>query len=228
MKTKRELTDQELITELQNSNLLTVSIDGYRHIRDTFNTYYEYPELSSLKRLVERSIIKGEFLGAMLLTNFLMEYFCKIVLIYHYTFSNKDEVDMKNRPFQITEELQEPTDIYDEKNLHNNIEKLKKLNLIDEINFEKLMILKEKFRNSLNHANRKKLYEESVSHIEAISVENKNLVSLGQKFEKNYLLPLADFKLLENFSIANCVDYFLELDLIIKSVLKKLSEKHKK
>gem|GEM_PF-4893141 len=79
----------------------------------------------------------------------------------------------------------------------------------------------------MNHANRKKLYEESVSHIEAISVENKNLVSLGQKFEKN-LLPLADFKLLENFSIANCVDYFLELDLIIKSVLKKLSEKHKK
>jgi len=220
------MTEKELLDELKEMKILKIDVNAYNAIRDVYNSDYGLNELSNLKRRIEYCIIYGEYLPAMLTINYLLEYFCKISLIYDYVRKNKKEnITINSHPFAPTEELEVPTDLYDEKNLQNNIEKMKKENLINEEEFEKLIFFKEKFRNTLSHANRKKLYGNAEILIEAITVEDSQLVSKGTKFEKLYLLPFADFMILKKFVDGNCVDYFLELDKIIKSVVLKIIPK---
>lgn len=220
------MTDQEFIEELRNKILLTLNINDYKAIREVFDTNYGFNELSNLKQRIEYCIIYGEHLSAMLTINFLLEYFVKIALIYNYTLKNKNEnITIDSHPFAPTEELEFPTDIYDEKNLHNNLEKMKNVELINDEEFERLNFFKEKYRNTLSHANRKKLYENVSIPIEAITVENSELVSKGKKMEKLALMPFADFIFLEKFSKECSIPYFLELDKIIKNVVGRIIPK---
>jgi hypothetical protein len=156
------MTDQEFREKLRDKILLTLNIENYKAIREIFDTDYGLNELSNIKKRIEYCIIYGEYLSAILTINFLLEYFVKIALIYDYTGKNKKEnITIDTHPCAPTEELAIPTDLYDEKNLHNNLEKMKRQCLINEEEFERLNFFKEKYRNTLSHANRKKLYENS-------------------------------------------------------------------
>jgi len=220
------MTDQELKEELKNK-IVRENLEAYRSIRDVFNTDYGINELSYLKRRIEYCIIYDEFLSAMLTTNYLLEYFCKISLIYNYVNKNeKENITIDSHPFAPTEELEIPTDLYDEKILGNNIDKMKKEGLIDENDFDQLVFFKNIYRNILSHANRKKLYENISIPIESITIENDELVSKGIKFEKLYLMPFADFKFLDVFTKQNCIPYFLELHTIIMKVVEKIITKN--
>lgn len=223
------MTEKELFDELVEKKILKLDMNAYGEIREVFETDYRINELSSIKRRIEYCLIYGEHLPAMLTTNFLLEYFVKISLIYNYINNNKKEnVTIDSHPFAPSEELEIPTDLYDEKNLHNNIEKMKKEKLINDEEYERLNFFKEKFRNTLSHANRKKLYDNAEILIEAITVENNELVSKGKKSEKLHLLPYADFLFLDKFSKLNCISYFLELDQIIKNVIGRIIPENKK
>lgn len=214
------MTDKELYDELLEKKILKVKLNGYKAIREVFYTEYKINVLSYIKRRIEYCIIYGEYLSAMLTINYLLEYFCKISLIYNYVLKNKKEdTTIDSNPFALTEELKFPTDLYDETNLHNNLEKMKNEKLLNESEFERLDYFKDKFRNTLSHANRKKLYENAEIPIEATTADDSKLVSKGTKFEKLYLLPFADFAILNNFTEKECIKYFLELDQIIKNVI---------
>jgi len=216
------------ISEILISLSKQINAYDYIRIKEAYNSHIGLPELSFVQRQICHCIIMGFHLSAFTLTNHLLEKATKIMLIYNDSLKDK----ITGEKFELIKSLAKSTMNYDKENLYDNIESLKKENLIDDNEKDRLHFMRDNYRNALSHADRRKLYGESTVAIqEIIGTENAKKVMDGKidEFPKEdfeyYNVPMADFLFIKNLSEAKSVEYFVELDTIIKNIFSKIKKK---
>jgi hypothetical protein len=217
---------EKIYNEEKNKLIKKCNINDYIRIKKIFETSYKLPELQTIKHQVCHCIIMGFYIASITLTNHLLEKFLKISLIYNDAKKKKRNDDIK---FDLVNKIAESNKKYDSNNLFDNINLSFDLGLITKEQKEKLLEMKNLFRNPYSHSDRRGIYKDTESNITEVKGEenadkviNGDESDLPKRDEKIFNLPFADFIFIHEFSRVNSIPFLQELDGIIRDVEEKL------
>lgn len=226
---RKSKMDEEILKEIEeivNYHLKQFNA-RYLRIRDVYKNDYRLPELMSIKSQICKCIAFGLHVAAMTLTNHLLEKSIKIFLIYSDNLRNKNKEGHK--PFEMIDEIEEATPKYDDKNLSSNLQRAVDNGVITEEERVLLDKMRNDYRNSYAHSDRKKMYKNGSIEITEVFGTEQCLDFIQGKEDKlpkrdvklvNF--PMMDFLFIKNHAEMNCIPYIITLDKIITDVKRRM------
>lgn len=183
-----------------------------------FIKYGRLNVLNGLKSIISEicnCLIIGNTQAAITLTNHLFENSLKQVLITW---------DSQGRQFDDTQRIDEvfknEVEEYDDKILHSNIKKCQDKNLISEAEAERLIKLKNNYRNPFSHASYTKLFKDASMVMYSGSL--KNPTEVKEETTNISKVPFLNLLLQERFANENAQNYFFEVYEFIDKMDRKL------
>jgi len=196
---------------------------NYPLVSEVYLKPYSMPELDPLRHEIALCIMFGLHQAALTLTNHLIEWFIKLILIYNESISNNRPID-KNKSIvdNIEEHFSGGVDNYISKDMSETIRKAKSLGLITKEQWKELDKIREDYRNSFGHADSSKIFKDSEIGLTGLSTENNKFRSEEQQSKKITYMPIIQGLLKVKFAEAHSVPYFIYVDELIRETLLKM------
>lgn len=201
-------------------------LENYPLVSKIYHKPYNMPELDPLRHEISLSIMFGLHQAAITLTNHLIEWFIKLILIYNESISNNRPIN-KNKSIvdNIEEHFSGGVDNYISKDMSETIRKAKSLGLITKEQWKELDKIREDYRNAFGHADSSKIFKDLEIGLTGLSTENNQFRSEEEISKKIAKMPMIQGVLKVKFAQAHSVPYFTYVDKLIRETLLKLFPK---
>jgi hypothetical protein len=213
------MKEYEVVIEQRKSFFL----ENYPLVSKIYHRPYDMPELDPLRHEISLCIMFGLHQAAITLTNHLIEWFIKLILIYNESTRNNRPID-KNKSIvdNIEEHFSGGIDNYIGKDMSETINKAKSLGLITKEQWKKLDKIRQDYRNSFGHADSSKIFKDSEIGLTGLSAENNQFRSEQEISKKITNMPIIQGLLKVKFAEAHSIPYFIYVDNLIRETLLKL------
>ncbi len=199
---------------MNNLNMLFEKVkvnaaQNYNQISFQYNNPYSVPGLNSLREEICICLTLNLFQAAITLTNHLFENGFKTLLILFEFYQNK------NQGSDIIDEMDNLLDKSDRMKLFKTINEAYKNRIIDEVEKDRLLELKDNYRNPFSHAEKRGIYGAEKSIVEEIKFGEKGIYIERQENLKSNLLPFHD-SFQSDKAKKESFEYFIFIDKIIR------------
>jgi len=207
------------ITEQRKSFFL----NNYHRVKEAYEKPYSMPELDPLRHEITLCLMFGLHQAAITLTNHLIEWFIKLILIYNHSIANEKPIDKsKNIVDNLEEHFSGGIKNYINKDMSDTIRAAKSLGLLTKDQWRELDKIREDFRNAFGHADSSKIFKDSEIGLTGVSIADDKFKADENKSVKISNVPIIQGSLKIKFAESNAIPYFLYIDELIRSTLLKL------
>ncbi len=198
----------------------TIFLKNYPLVAEKFNTTYGMPELDPLRNEISLCIMFGFHQAAITLTNHLIEWFIKLMLIYKDSIEkSKSKEASKSSVENLEEYFADGISNYMDKDMSSTISRAKTLGILTKEQWKILDKIREDFRNAFGHADSSKIFKDSKIEITGLSTEKRNLNIENQSLRTVSKIPIIHGLLKVKFAEAHAVEYFIFIDDLIRETL---------
>lgn len=207
------------ITEQRKSFFL----DNYPRVKSAYDKPYDMPELDPLRHEIALCIMFGLHQASITLTNHLIEWFIKLMLIYNHSIINEKPMDKsKTIVDNLEEHFSDGIKNYINKDMSDTIRAAKSLGLLTKEQWKELDKIREDFRNAFGHADSSKIFKESEIGLTGVSIDDDKFRTDEKISVKISNVPIIQGLLKIEFAKKNAIPYFLYIDELIRNTLPKL------
>ncbi len=148
----------------------------YPLVEKIYGTPYSMPELDPLRHEIALCIMFGFHQAAITLTNHLIEWFIKLMLIYRDSIEkSKTKDDSKSNIENLELYFSDGIQSYMNKDMSSTISKAKTLGILTKDQWKQLDTIREDFRNAFGHADSSKIFKDSKIEMTGLSTEEGNI-----------------------------------------------------
>ncbi|HGJ66337.1 TPA: hypothetical protein ENS27_13315 [bacterium] len=195
----------------------------YPQVEKIYETPYSMPELDPLRHEIALCIMFGFHQAAITLTNHLIEWFVKLMLIYKDSTKKSKTKDVSKKIVENIEGLfKEGIDNYIDKDMSQTISKAKSIGIFTKDQWKRLNEIRENYRNAFGHADSRKIFGDSEIKLTGMSTEEDKLRLEEPVSTKIAEMPIIQGLLKYKFAEAHSVEYFTYIDNLIRDTLPKV------
>ena len=196
----------------------------YPRMRDAYQEPYGFSNLDPIRHEASIAIIFGLFQAGITLTNHLLEALMKIAIISKISADSvSEEADFKGDLVDSFIEKHKPSqDKYGSANLHNNINKVHALGLIDDDQKDLLHSFREQFRNAYGHADKAKTFGDSTMPVQGVRMHPDGMELQDRKEVKIADLIIGQGMAQAEIAKRTAPEYFLAIDEVTRQILGRL------
>ncbi len=195
----------------------------YPAIQKIYETHYNMPELDPLRHEIALCIMFGLHQAAITLTNHLIEWFVKLMLIYKESSEkNKTDGDSKKIVKSIEGHFKESIDNYIDKDMSQTIAKAKSVGIFTKEQWKVLDEIRENYRNAFGHADSKKIFKDTEINLTGLSTDDNKFLVEEPISTKIANMPIIQGLLKIKFAEAHSIEYFSFIDNLIRETLPKV------
>ena len=201
----------------------TQFLQYYPQVENIYETPYNMPELDPLRHEIALCIMFGFHQAAIALTNHLIEWFVKLMLIYNdSTEKTKSKADSKKIVENIEGLFKEGLDNYIDKDMSQTISRAKSIGIFTKDQWKRLDEIRENYRNAFGHADSRKIFGNSEIELTGMSTEENKLRVEEPISKKIADMPIIQGLMKYKFAEAHSVEYFSYIDNLIRETLPKV------
>ncbi len=195
----------------------------YPQVEKIYETPYSMPELDPLRHEISLCIMFGFHQAAITLTNHLIEWFVKLMLIYN---DSSEKTKIKDDSKKIVENIEglfkEGIDNYIDKDMSQTITKAKSVGIFTKEQWKKLNEIRENYRNAFGHADSRKIFGDAEIKLTGMSTEDDKFSVEEPISTKISDMPIIQGILKIKFAEAHSFEYFSYIDSLIRATLPKV------
>jgi len=200
---------------------------NYPKIRNALRTAYHWPEFDYLRIEIGLAITFGLHQAALVLTNHCLESLMKYTLIYHHS-QQQDikETNVEGRAIDSMKEFTEDgADKYDDIDLKNSIDLVRKRGLITKQQHKQLQEYRIRFRNAYSHSSKKNTFGDLSIPVQALHIDQDGIKQDQSKITKIIDLLVVQGDAQKQIAERDALGYFLYMDSLTREIFKKLFPK---
>ncbi|RJP69724.1 MAG: hypothetical protein C4539_07370 [Ignavibacteriales bacterium] len=200
-----------------------IFLKNYPLVEEKYNTPYGMPELDPLRHEISLCLMFGFHQAAITLTNHLIEWYVKLMLIYKDSIEKSKSKDASKSNYDNLESyFEEGINSYMGKDMSITINKAKSMGIFTKEQWKKLDEIREDFRNAFSHADSSKIFKDIEIEVTGLSTTNGTFKSespLLRRISKN---PIMQGQMKVNFAELHAIEYFTFIDDLIRETLPKV------
>jgi hypothetical protein len=198
-------------------------VENYNKVKNAYDNPYDMPELDPLRHEIALCIMFGLHQAAITLTNHLIEWFIKLILIYNHSIQNEKPLDKsKSMVDNLEEHFSDGIKNYTNKDMSETIRAAKSAGLLTKEQWKELDKIREDFRNAFGHADSSKIFKTTEIGLTGVSIDDNQFKTDEKKSVKISNIPIIQGLLKIEFAKKNAIPYFLYIDELIRITLPRL------
>jgi hypothetical protein len=202
---------------------------NYPSVRDAYQKAYEWPEMDTLRHEIALALIFGLHQAAITLTNHLLESLMKTSLIMFESSQDKsgDTEDHRGLLASLKAKFKSAISKYGNSDLGPNINRARKLGIIDKDEAKVLDEFRVNFRNAYGHSDKRRTFGDASTSMQAAKIEDDRIVTEPPEITRLHEIVIGQGLFQAYQARAQAVPYFLYMDGLTRKMRGRLFSEDK-